>query len=63
MFNDSIGTSITIMLFFRVKIGGNLGLFLGLSLISVLDIFNLSRVKLAHCCKSRLRSESSNEMT
>jgi hypothetical protein len=47
------------MLFFCVKIGGNLGLFLGLSL----DIFNLSSVKLAHCCKSRLRSEFSNEMT
>jgi hypothetical protein len=58
MFNNSIGTSITVMLFFRVKIGGNLGLFLGLSL----DIFNLSRVKLAHCCKSRLQSEFSNKI-
>jgi hypothetical protein len=62
MFNDSIRTSITIMLFFRVKIGGNLGLFLGLSLISVLDIFNLSRVKLAHCCQSWLRSHSLNKI-
>jgi hypothetical protein len=58
MFNDSIGTSITVMLFFRVKIAGNLGLFLGLSL----DIFNLSRVKLAHCCQSSLRSHSSNKI-
>jgi hypothetical protein len=48
--------------FFLVQIGGNLGLFLGLSLISVLDIFNLSRVKLAHCCQSRLRSHSSNKI-
>jgi hypothetical protein len=34
-----------------VQIGGNLGLFLGLSLISMVDVFNFSRLKMGKYCK------------